>query len=370
MPGPYIYYVGAGGNNANNGTTWALRKLTLNGAEDIPVAAGDTVYVGPGTYRETLTVDVSGGAGSPITYIGDYSGANTDGVGGVVRITGSDNDQTATRNNCIVANAKNYRTFSQFVFDLTAQNCIAATDAVSWIISKCAFFGNVSTMASVALLGASQAAVLVQQCMYLAGAFTGSRFVHSSHSSTVNSTGHVVENCVALGGYGLHVQRVGGITIRNTTGVANYMFVRIETALAAGQTLVVNNCTINSANFGFYATAAGEIVENYNSVFGAATAYTNTNTGANSNTYPALFDTRWFFEAVAGGKLLAPFDLASYSQLVNLAGTSPTTTDLRGTAVQGAQREWGALEYDPALLIKLAAGGGLLINPGLSGGLR
>lgn len=34
------YYVGPGGDNAHAGTSWALRKLTLNGAEDIPVAAG------------------------------------------------------------------------------------------------------------------------------------------------------------------------------------------------------------------------------------------------------------------------------------------------------------------------------------------
>ena len=45
------YYVGSGGSDANAGTSWALRKLTLNGAEDIPVAAGDVVYVGPGVYR-------------------------------------------------------------------------------------------------------------------------------------------------------------------------------------------------------------------------------------------------------------------------------------------------------------------------------
>lgn len=42
------YYVGSGGNNANAGTSWSQRKLTLNGVEDIPVAAGDTVYVAPG----------------------------------------------------------------------------------------------------------------------------------------------------------------------------------------------------------------------------------------------------------------------------------------------------------------------------------
>jgi len=80
--------------------------------------------------------------------------------------------------------------------------------------------------------------------------------------------------------------------------------------------------------------------------------------GANSVAYPPLFDTRWFFEAVNGGDMVTPFDLASYSQLVNVAGTSPTTTDLRGTSVIGAQREFGALEYDPALLIEAGSGGG------------
>jgi hypothetical protein len=86
------YYVGIGGNDSNDGTSWSSRKLTLNGAEDIPVAAGDTVYVGPGTYREMLTCDVGGSDGSPITYIGDYDGSHTDGVGGIVRISGSDDD--------------------------------------------------------------------------------------------------------------------------------------------------------------------------------------------------------------------------------------------------------------------------------------
>ena len=71
------YYVGKGGNDASDGTTWAKRKLTLNGAEDIPVKAGDTVYVGPGIYREALECDVSGSAGSPITYIRDYVDCET-----------------------------------------------------------------------------------------------------------------------------------------------------------------------------------------------------------------------------------------------------------------------------------------------------
>ena len=50
-----------------------------------------------------------------------------------------------------------------------------------------------------------------------------------------------------------------------------------------------------------------------------------------------------------GSKPISPFDLSSYSQLVNMAGTTPTTKDARGATVLGAQREWGALEYNSAL---------------------
>ena len=107
-------YVGKGGSDSNNGLSWATRKLTLNGVEDTPVEAGDTVYVGAGTYRETLTCDVSGSSGSPISYIVDYAGSHTDGTGGVVRITGSNDDMTQTRADCIVASRKNYRTFRGF----------------------------------------------------------------------------------------------------------------------------------------------------------------------------------------------------------------------------------------------------------------
>lgn len=51
----------------------------------------------------------------------------------------------------------------------------------------------------------------------------------------------------------------------------------------------------------------------------------------------------------SGAKVLTPFDLSSYSLLINRAGTIPTVSDMRGTTVLGAQREWGALEYNSAI---------------------
>ena len=100
------------------------------------------------------------------------------------------------------------------------------------------------------------------------------------------------------------------------------------------------------------------MVEDYNNLFGNSTDRTNVAVGANSVAYAPLFDTRWFFEMVNGGTLLTPFDLASYSELIDVVGTSPTTADMRGTTVQGAQREWGALEYDSSLDIEAGSGGG------------
>lgn len=358
------YYVGPGGSDAANGLTWANRKLTLNGAEDIPVAAGDTVYVGPGTYREVLTVDVSGSAGNPITYIGDYLGTNTDGVGGVVRITGSDNDQTAARSNWITTGtARDYRTFQGFVFDtqssLGINNGSGAINSDNWIIKQCLFAYANSSQFSVRFNG-DGSNHLVDSCIFM-----DRSGILIENSATVNNRGHVVQNCIFLStSRGIRIDRVGGITVKNCTflnhGTAGVV---VATALAAGQTVTVNNCVFAGANTAVSATATGEITENYNTFWSNNTDRTNTSTGANSVAYPPLFDPRWLLQLLFAGagpsaakQVLSPFDLASYSQLVNVAGTSPTTTDLRGTAVQGAQREWGALEYDSTLQIMAKLG--------------
>jgi len=349
------YYVGIGGDDGNNGTTWALRKLTLNGAENIPVAAGDTVYVGAGTYRELLALDVSGSAGNPITYAGDYLGTNTDGVGGVVRITGSDDDATVARANCIYdGGGRDYRTFQGFVLD-TATTPVTANgnQCTNWIIQNCVLYGLGTTNCIVA--NGQSNTWTIQNCLFYVSDAYG---FYASYSSTYNDAAITIQNCIFLsGGVGVVSNRVGGVTVKNCT-FHTRIGIRIETALAGGQTLAVNNCIFAYENIALYGTSTAEIIENYNTFWGNATNRTNTNTGANSVVYPPLFDTRWFFQLCYAGagaysplQVVSPFDLASYSQLVNLAGTSPTTTDIRGTGTLGAQREWGALEYDSTLKI-------------------
>lgn len=359
-------YVGPGGNDGNNGTSWATRKATLTGVEDTPVVAGDTVYVGPGTYREQLTCDVSGTAGNVITYIGDYTGANTDGVGGIVRITGLDADSGAfARDKQVLADTKNYRTFRGFTFDGCNGNFnLQLTNVQNWTIDECAIYSGVSG-GCIYLAGASQLAVTVSNC-HLVPAANGYG-VYSTHSATVDNAGHTITSCIIGGGagassHGVYIIRVGGITVNNCLIYGAAYGVRVGTALSGGppqQVVTVNNCVLTRCGTALQATTVNEFTENYNALSLNGIARSNVNTGANSNAYTWLPDDRWFHEATNGGRLLTPFDMASYCALVNVAGTSPPAADLRGTTVQGAQREWGALEYDSTLLIE-SAGGGML----------
>ncbi|MCP3985467.1 MAG: hypothetical protein GY723_13845, partial [bacterium] len=67
------YYVRISGNDGNPGTSAAASWLTVQHALDTMVA-GDTTYVGAGTYAEELRSVRDGTAGSPIALIADTSG--------------------------------------------------------------------------------------------------------------------------------------------------------------------------------------------------------------------------------------------------------------------------------------------------------
>lgn len=354
------YYVGIGGNDANDGTSWSSRKLTLNGAEDIPVAAGDTVYVGPGTYREMLTCDVSGSDGSPITYIGDYDGSHTDGVGGIVRISGSDDDSSmSTRMHLISASSKNYRTFKSFVISDIPYKAILVDNSTDWTLENLYFTNSTNSGAEIIKTDNATTNLKIKNCYFTN---INGYVIYLYDNVDQSDTNIVIENCLfnCLGNVVIRSDNIGGVLIRNCTfiGWAGGGAIRVAASLASGQTITVNNCIFaNGQGAAVWATVTGEIIEDYNNFF-TPTARTNVSAGAHSTSKIVNFDTRWFFEMVGGGSMLTPFDLASYSKLINVEGISPTATDMRGTAKIGAEREWGALEYDSTLDIEAGSGGG------------
>lgn len=342
------YYVGPGGSDGNSGTSWGNRKLTLNGAEDIPVAAGDTVYVGPGTYRENLTCDVSGSAGSPITYIADVSGENTDAVGGIVRITGSDNDISGTRGNCASFPNRNYRTMRGFTLDLTTANCFSTSGTSGNLIIEDCFFSDIGGNAI--NFSGTGTTNTVRRCYFsLNGTSRGVLF---THTSTVDNASHLVENCMFISGTGVRpveTSRVGGITVKNCSLYGGDRGVGVLTALTGGQTITVNNSLFSGIGFAVRATVTGELVEDYNTYSGNNTNRTNVNTGSNSIAYPSLVMPVML---KAGYKYGCAFgELASYSKIIRIAGSGMSSDDLLGVTrpTTDSKKSWGAVQYQPML---------------------
>lgn len=354
------YYAGVGGNDANNGTSYALRKLTIQGAVNLATTAGDQVLVSPGTYRETVTLAASGSGGSPISLIGDYTGANTSGVRGVVRITGSNDDITATRTYCVTGTSKNYVTVCGFAFDLATTASALFSGCTNIILERCT--SQYDVVAGY-FVGACTSCT-VRNCDFRGASQYNVMF--ADFATARDNCANVIESSILQSGTiaCVYVLRHGGVTVRNCT-ITNALRGVYALTLTGGQTTNVNNCIITGHTYGLQASASGEITEDYNTIWGVTTARTNVSTGANSVTRPPLFDTRWFFEAVNSGKVATPFDLASYSTLVEYnSGTGAPSTDMRGAAVTGTYREWGALEYNAALAISGGGGAPPLLNFG------
>lgn len=346
------YYIDpTNGNDADDGLSWANAFLTLNGAEDEPVAAGDLVWVGPGVYRELLTVDISGAGGSEIVYVGDVTGEHTDGVGGIVRVTGSDNDQTSARNNIVVANDKDYRIFRGFWFDMATQEATDATGGCHhWTVEDCAFSCNATHV--IYCDGAGQSDWNILRCVFLSGVVDRYDILFQDDAGAANA-GHLVQNCVHIGfGRAIGSIEVGGLTVRNTFFRAKQYGVRIATALPGGYTVVtVENCILANCTVALRSVNLGELVENFNTLFQNTTARTNVAVGGNSETYPPLilppllhsgasqvsgFQFPWWFG-----------ELSEWSPVRAITGNNEPSVDLYGIArpATASKNSWGAVQF-------------------------
>lgn len=340
------YYVGVGGNDGNNGTTWALRKLTLDAVEDLPVAAGDIVYVGPGTYRESLTVDVDGTSGNEIIYIGDVTGEHTDGVGGIVRITGSDDDQGTDRNNCIIGSTDDYRTFRGFHLDTCALYVVDGDNCDNWTIEDCTFENG----GSVILADGGSTNWTIRRCMFLGGQTN----ITFAAGAAQDSSGHVVQNCLFVGtrADGIDIQRVGDVIVRNCAFFGAQDCIDVSIAPNNGHPCLVNNCIICWASSnGVEATAVADMTEDYNLFWGNASPRGNVNVGGNSVAYPPLFLPPILNSGagqVSGFRFpwLAGM-LSEWCQVRALAGSNEATEDLHGLVrpTTAAKNSWGPLQF-------------------------
>jgi len=341
-----VRYCGIGGNDGNSGLTWALRKLTLNGVEDTPVVAGDIIYVGPGVYREQLTVDVSGTSGNPITYIGDVTGEHTDGVGGIVRITGSDDDQLTDRDHCILGEEIEYRTFRGLSLDVTNGPLVLGIASHYWVFEDCnCQLGEVHWVVLDSIGWA------IRRC--LSWAPRGEHIVMAIDGEESIEGNHVIENCAFFGGHDVGISFEGdwGARIQNclflgcTNGIQ-------ASAFPGGESITVQNCLLVSNAVGLSANVVGEIVEDFNDFSANSSDGNNVNTGAHDSvTYPSLFQSPILHAGagqISGFKFPWIFGaLSEWSQVRAITGSNEPAMDLFGIArpATASKNSWGAVQF-------------------------
>src|SRR5262249_19575650 len=81
------YYVRKSGNDVNTGLSPGAAFQTINAAAQT-MMAGDSVWIGAGTYSEQISCPRSGNGGSPISFLGDTTGAQTSDAGSIVVTSG------------------------------------------------------------------------------------------------------------------------------------------------------------------------------------------------------------------------------------------------------------------------------------------
>lgn len=366
------YVDGTSGNDAWDGLAPAWDgvhgpKKTLNGAEDTPVQAGDLVYVRPGVYYERLTCDVDGSSGSPIEYRGDCDGSVWPG-GGEVRITALNATGTSiSQSSCIyTVTARYWRIFRDLALSHGSVAPIHGCFLDS-IFEGLYIFGayNAGSAVTICFLAGS-ARITFRNCLVMS---YGTMTYGGSFDTTSNAQ-HLVENCIFLGGrnsYTLNM-RGGNSTIRNCLFLGGYYSIYVY-GLYAGETVAINNCQFIGSGTAMRAQTLGQILEDYNNIYGVNTARTNVDVGANSISIPGTFDAHLLFEMLTSGKLFSFFDHGTDSGVKERPSLNPPATDLRGIGQLGAARDWGPLEYDDSLGIGGGGGGGPIIGSRIIRGL-
>jgi hypothetical protein len=277
----YVKLAADGGNDSLSGTSpsnaWATIGKAL-GATGI--ASGDTLYIAPGTYNESVTINMAnptaetliigdptalqfpGMAPGPV-YHSAWNAAGTTQVTSGVLITGTTKDYLHFQNiwwasdsaNIIVLNTSRYAKFTkcQWVSSNRSHRLLQISSAVAApvdaTITRCAFIGGAIGI------------YLTGRNILDSTSITNSFFACTSNNFDVNDTNFSCINCTFFESANGVVQRA------NTTGTPSF---------------VRNSLFLSYSGFAMQTTTAGTMTENFNRLIGSGRA--NVPAGANSVT--------------------------------------------------------------------------------------
>lgn len=289
------YYVKTTGNNASAGTSPATAWQTINYALGATsgIAAGDTLYVAVGVYREVISVGMTTSP-STTTIIGDTDGSIFSTSAGEVRITSrTTNDDTAgSASDTLGIASKSYMTFRKLRIESGTGYGARANGCTNITFDKC----HISTTGSSAALRFDATAGVttnnVCENSILIGRANVLQIVGSATAGAVNM-GVTIRNtlvmasssaCIFLNSTGT-TGTLSGVTVTNCTTIGGATGMQINTSVYDSTTgsLTIKNCLLCCHGTAMSANVSGQIVEDYNRLACYGTARNNVpTTGANT----------------------------------------------------------------------------------------
>ena len=299
------YYVNKTGDDAHDTTeaqTPATGWLTIDKAAN-EVAAGDTVVVSPGTYRETVTMDTSGTNGSEIDFIADVDGSLAGLGAGLVVVSAFTDSNTASRASCLDPNHKDFFTWTGFVFQGGTSGAIynfAAGDTCyeGVVFQDCVFVQAPDNsdycfyIHANAATTPTQAGLTVRRCTFSGAgirySWKGQETADQNLKVTIDSSLFVGQpsssaaySALYWDAFSAGTFHSGGVDFINNTvfGFVNGVYVAHLTPTVAGYTVDVRNCYIAAAATLVKQTSNdGALTSDYNTTIGASAFVTS---GAN-----------------------------------------------------------------------------------------
>jgi hypothetical protein len=371
------YYVRTDGNNANAGTgpgtsqAWQTLAKALGSTG---IASGDTLWIAPGTYRESVTVNMTSATAN--TYIkGDPSASQFSGVtaGPIVWTSWTNNTTKPTTRACVL-NGRDYLSFSKITFiggDNDFGACIGAETQTSTNITltECAFYSYYNNVRMECAFNTAfnwtfdRCVFHTQQNHIIA---YGNRGTGSNYS-----LGITIKSCIFLQGNGIKFVQTGagtaypagGITVTNCNffPAGNACEVSLGTSTSSA---TVKNCIFSSTYTNLQAGISGEITEDYNLFVLAGTLRTNVTAGANSKLIMSGgdFGENW---AQATRNIIPFYPRSGGSYIAAGTATGAPTTDFYGNSFAGTPSV-GAVETGTIS----TSSGGMIVHPGMAGGMR
>jgi hypothetical protein len=195
-----IWYISQqNGNDSNGGQSYGDAFATLTKLNMVMLASGDTIYVGPGIYRELFYPNGSGSEGNPITIIADPEAQYLqDDNQGLVRITGADSNEESVRTYGIRLTSVNYWVVDGFLVDGANVWAVYGSLSKTHTIVNCTLVGG---------YGGTSNVHTIEKC-YISGGSYGINAAVNVRGSVIQAGTYVIRdiaeeayNTIALGGY-------------------------------------------------------------------------------------------------------------------------------------------------------------------------